>query len=428
MRAVIPRLVAAALMVTGLAVPAGPAHAAPQAILITEAIPSTPVTEDDQLFFDKAFSFNTPDGKGVIAGTLDGLGEVGVDDQILVKVTRPDGTENTFLKNYEFQPPSAPIDISHLLAPGVNTVRIGLQDTFGVSYGSTALWLVGGSDQGTGVSTVLSPDYKVVRWFMPLQDASDLTFTKCVKRLTKAGVRLIGVGPTCAFLLNTGNPEPARAMTAGNWQKLIKKREYRGLLGLPSYKVTCSSGGTVTATEKQGEPYVNFGYTPTPGHKPALYIPADPYVNDPDYASRTPTVTTAADKRSVHVTLRAGARLNLAERGPGYLATGYDAPYIWTTLHARIGCDGHTSATLVFSDFPSTAVYQDGVRALRRPQNADFTGFLTSGGHIPSGPNSDKLRSNCFVFAFPGADTEPIPAKPTKGDCARGRRDGFLPA
>lgn len=78
-----------------------------------------------------------------------------------------------------------------------NTVRIGLQDTFGVAYGSSALWLVDGSDQGTGVSTVLSPDYKVVRWFMPLQNASDLTFTKCVKRPTKAGVS--GAGLTCAF-------------------------------------------------------------------------------------------------------------------------------------------------------------------------------------------------------------------------------------
>ncbi|KHD74134.1 hypothetical protein [Actinoplanes utahensis] len=419
----------AAFMVAGLAasvVIAAPAHAAPAAVLVTEAIPSTSVTEEDQLFFDKVFSFNTPDGKGVIAGTPDGRGEVAVDDQILIKVTRPDGTENTFVKNYEFQPPSAPIDISHMLAPGVNTVRIGLQDTFGVAYGSTSLWLIGGSDQGTGVSTVLSPDYKVVRWFMPLQDASDLTFSRCVKRLIKAGVT--GVAPTCVFLLNTGNPEPAKAMTGGNWQKLIKKREHRGLLALPSYQVTCSAEGTVTATEKQGEPYINAGYTPTLGHKPALYLPADPYVNDPAYASGVPTVTTAADRRSVRVTLRAGARLNLAERGPGHLITGFDAPYIWTTLHARIGCDGRTSATLVYSDFPSTAAYQDGARALRKPQNADFTDFMTSGGRKPSGPGSDKLRSQCFIYAFPGADTMAIPAKPTKDDCKRGREHGFLPA
>lgn len=400
------------------------AATAPTAILVTEAIPSTPITSEKQIFLDKVFTFDTPDGRGSISSTPDGTGEVGVDDEIDIKVTRPDGTEQTLVRNYEFQPPSPPIDLSSVLQPGKNTIRIGLRDTFGVYYGSSALYLVGGADAGSQATKVYSPDYKIVRWFRALQQTSNLTPARCAKDFIKAALPL-GVG-LCPFLLNTANPAPPQDMPDSGWPDFLAKKEYRGILALPSYEVNCDGQGRATDATQQGHDFTSTGYTPTVGHNPRFYLPAAPYLGDADYAG-APQVTKSIDGRSVHVAIKTAARLFDGERVGGWVATGYDAPYIWTVLHLKISCDGHTSATLTYSDFPSMVIYQDGARAFAEDQTSEYLRFMTSAGRIPALPGRGKLSPVCHIFTFPGSTTDPIPANPKKADCERGRNDGFLP-
>ena len=124
------------------AIPYASAAEPEAATVITPKIDSRPVTSTGEVFFDKVFKFNTPDGKGLIAGNSEGTETVGVDDEIIVEATRPDATVKTLVRNYEFQPPGAPIDLSEILLPGTNSLRIKLRDTFGAYLGSEPLWLV----------------------------------------------------------------------------------------------------------------------------------------------------------------------------------------------------------------------------------------------------------------------------------------------
>lgn len=119
-----------------------------QSVLLTPEIPSSDVGGSGKVFFDKTFDVTFSGGQAVIASTPNGLGNVGVDDQIEVTVTKPDGTTANVVRNYEFQPPSPPIDLGEALATGKNSVRVVLRDTFGVFGGSTALYLVGAVGSG----------------------------------------------------------------------------------------------------------------------------------------------------------------------------------------------------------------------------------------------------------------------------------------
>jgi hypothetical protein len=109
-------------------------------ILITPAIESRPITEPQEVFFDQTFSVTTAGDEVLIASTSDGEGQVYVDDEIELQVTHQDGSTVLFIRNYEFQPPSDPLDISDVLEPGTNTVRVILRDTFGGNLSATELW------------------------------------------------------------------------------------------------------------------------------------------------------------------------------------------------------------------------------------------------------------------------------------------------
>ena len=77
----------------------------------------------------------------------------------------------------------------------------------------------------------------------------------------------------------------------------------------------------------------------------------------------------------------------------------------------KISCDGHTSATLTYSDFPSMVANQDGAQALSQDQTPDFVRFLKSGGQSLSRPGYGRLSPVCHIFAFP-APTPPL-SQPT---------------
>jgi hypothetical protein len=134
----------------------------------------------------------------------------------------------------------------------------------------------------------------------------------------------------------------------------------------------------------------------------------------------------ATDPGAARITLRVAARLFDGERLGNLLLTGYDAPHIWTVLNLKISCDGHTSASLTYSDFPSMTAFQDGSLATSIDQTSNVIRFMKSGGRGVSRPGYGKLSPVCRIYAFPGALTRPIPSAPTKADCERAKVDGFL--
>jgi hypothetical protein len=110
---------------------------------ITPEIPPRSVSAQGEVFLDQTFIFTTTDGRVVVTSTADGTGQVHVDDEIDINVTHADGSTAEFVRNYEFQPPSDPLDLSSVLEPGANRLHVILRDTFGVALGSTPLYLVG---------------------------------------------------------------------------------------------------------------------------------------------------------------------------------------------------------------------------------------------------------------------------------------------
>lgn len=112
------------------------------AVQITPGVAQRAIVSPREVFLDTTIDFTTLSGPVLLAGDLDGTGKFGVDDEISLTVTTPNGSVSTFTKNFEFQPPTDPIDISSYFAAGSNSVHVVLRDTFGVFLGSTPIWLV----------------------------------------------------------------------------------------------------------------------------------------------------------------------------------------------------------------------------------------------------------------------------------------------
>lgn len=122
---------------------AGAAEATEGYVHITDEIAPRSVTEVGEIFFQWDGVFESLDGRAVISSTPDGVGKVLVDDEIFIQVRRSGESQlRTLVRNYEFKPPSDPIDISGLIAPGTNRVFITLRDTIGGGIDSTALYIV----------------------------------------------------------------------------------------------------------------------------------------------------------------------------------------------------------------------------------------------------------------------------------------------
>lgn len=154
-----PRLaVLAAALVTALTIASAGVPAQASTVALPLAVTpgsSGSVTAQDQVFFDETFEV-TVDAGLQLAGSQDGQAPWSVDDEIEMTFTRPDGSTTVYRRNFEFQPPAEPVDLTPYALPGRNTVRVVLRDTFGVYFGSTALWLRSGDPAPTPDLTYLA--------------------------------------------------------------------------------------------------------------------------------------------------------------------------------------------------------------------------------------------------------------------------------
>lgn len=114
--------------------------------VISYGVPVMP-TNRGVVFFDTSFSVPYRDGPARLSANPDGTGNVVVDDELIVTVTRPDASVATFTFDYSrgcrgFISPAAPHDIASLFRPGTNQVRVQFRDRCGRSASAGSLWLV----------------------------------------------------------------------------------------------------------------------------------------------------------------------------------------------------------------------------------------------------------------------------------------------
>jgi len=109
-----------------------PVHVAPW-------LPLRPA-QGGETFYTVGFRLNYAGGPVTLAGDAAGTRQTSVDDQMIMKVTHPDGTISTY-QDKEFAEVFPPLDVSQYFRPGVNTVEVTLRDVMGDVMSSTDLWL-----------------------------------------------------------------------------------------------------------------------------------------------------------------------------------------------------------------------------------------------------------------------------------------------
>ncbi len=98
------------------------------------------LAQGGETFYRVTFPLDYRSGPVTLAGDAAGTRNSSVDDQMIMKVTHPDGTVSTY-QDKEFAETLAPMDLSKYFQKGVNTVEVTLRDVYGDVMSATDLWL-----------------------------------------------------------------------------------------------------------------------------------------------------------------------------------------------------------------------------------------------------------------------------------------------
>jgi GH25 family lysozyme M1 (1,4-beta-N-acetylmuramidase) len=135
-------LVLGALLLSGVTacIPLGPA-----CWWITPAIQLRGTTQGE-VFLSQEAEVEYSGGTVLLSSTCDGSGDIWVDDKVLIRVTRPDGTTAESTVDFSFGCQGyistlGALDVTPLFAVGRNRVHVELSDICGEHVGSTALYL-----------------------------------------------------------------------------------------------------------------------------------------------------------------------------------------------------------------------------------------------------------------------------------------------
>lgn len=258
-------------------------------------------------------------------------------------------------------------------------------------------------------SVIVTPDLKLVQFLqMPL--AACLRSVRPLLIGFKKDERALAA---CGFLVGASNPDPPADLQGPRWERFVSGTEFRGFVHLPSFKVTCTAG-LVTKVEQQGTFGVSPGWTPIlfptrPGR--LVYEKAEPYRGDPGFNQSTPSIS-GSGQASVIISARGAARIATAARLGQYAILQYDAPYIWTATHVKVGCDGEVIAVTGHSGIPRVAAYVDDRQVAITTQSTDLPGFIKAGGRRPSPAGQGKLAPGCDLLPvfYRGRGASPVVA------------------
>jgi len=103
---------------------------------------------EGEVFFDRTVPFDYTGGTVVLSQDPDGTGDVFVDDELIMTVTRPDQTTVVFDQDYSNGCSGqiihgGPHDVTSLFQVGLNSVRVQFKNTCGANASAESFWLVG---------------------------------------------------------------------------------------------------------------------------------------------------------------------------------------------------------------------------------------------------------------------------------------------
>jgi hypothetical protein len=215
----------------------------------------------------------------------------------------------------------------------------------------------------------------------------------------------------------THNPEPASdaASTQGSWNAFRQGKEYRSIVHLPRYEITCDTAGNVIGQPRARDvPGISAGFTPVivwswkagPHGFPYWSTRRD-YVAGEKYAEQKgawydvdPKTTGGLNGGAVRVQYQVAVRAGTAENAGNPLLSGYSLPFVWTVVQTELHCDGSAPTVVTYSKMPSIVVYQDGREVFSDRQTSDWGGFIKAGGrgHVRSGHG--RLYESCSAHGF----------------------------
>ncbi len=268
--------------------------------------------------------------------------------------------------------------------------------------------LRGSAPSSAGPATTASSDVKIVRYI------HSFSIPDCVASFVASGVP--GGVRTCSIIDATSNPTPSAgiAATDASWTAFQDSKEYRSIVHLPPYQMTCNAAGDlVSAPQPLSPPGISAGFTPLRLLVHTFHAAGEKYQGqggiwynvDPEVDIVTPS--------TARITYRVAARAGTAENLGNPTVSGYSLPFIWTLIQEQLSC-GRAPATLVtYSQMPSTMILKDGTRVLADIQTSDLGDFVKSGGIGNPVPGQGNLYVPCLAFGM-----DQLAGAPIMPDCA----------
>ncbi|CAG8598074.1 16200_t:CDS:2, partial [Racocetra fulgida] len=218
----------------------------------------------------------------------------------------------------------------------------------------------------------------------------------CVQQLQQVGIGKWTSKSICGLLNLSANVDPPSnfsdmSNTWGDFQIWTNNKEYRGYIHIPSFSVSCDTGGHIISANPK-DPDYSDQHNPTRnpdkvvnaignpyGFTKAwpLYQVGDIYIQDPTFNGirwtkiNDNTCLTIKDVRS--------SRLAHDERVVQYKLTGYDAPFIFAKVDMTVCCNRQVSVKVHRTVFPQTRLYINGVWKSVQAQT-ELGKFIKSGG------------------------------------------------
>jgi len=247
--------------------------------------------------------------------------------------------------------------------------------------------------QSTTIAT--SPDYKIVRYI------HSFSIHDCAGNFVINGVP--GGLTACTLIDATSNPTPNAdiASADASWTKFQGSKEYRSIVHLPPYEITCDAAGNlVSPPEALSPPGISAGFTPIRLWVHTFHVAGEKYQDQSgiwyDVNPRVDIVTPS----TARIIYRVAARAGTAENGGNPGVSGYSLPFIWTLVQEQLSCGKAPAALVTYSQMPSTMIYKDGARVLADIQTSDLGEFVKEGGIGNPIPGKGNLYIPCRAFGM----------------------------
>ena len=255
--------------------------------------------------------------------------------------------------------------------------------------------LKGSAPSSARPATTASTDVKIVRYI------HSFSIPGCVTSFVARGI--LGGVKTCSIIDATSNPTPSAgiAATDASWTAFQDSQEYRSIVHLPPYQMTCNAAGDlVSPPQPLSAPGISAGFTPVRLLVHTFHVAGEKYQGQGGIWYNVNPEVDIVTPSTARITYRVAARAGTAENIGNPTVSGYSLPFIWTLIQEQLSC-GRAPATLVtYSQMPSIMVFKDGTRVLADIQTSDLGGFVKSGGIGNPVPGRGSLYVPCRAFGM----------------------------